>query len=1401
MALQSINIELTPSSLWLSDNTLTNETYAGYYLNISYNHILSGTTVFAKERVEVEDLNQFRFFAPKTDDLVNGEIKVEVKAPNGEILFSIVGAVNSFHPAPKQKGKKDESNPYSIEINPISQAQLSTTINKPISLKLKGRVIDISGTAKVSNLQVIVWATESTDTSITFDTNNFKAIFVGKTDKDGYFFGSYDVKPYQKAFATVSNSTENTVSINIDADSKLESPIIIALDFSSLDINADDCSCETNTPTLPNGNALVESDAFSQDLGGHCVNFTTPNRTLEEFLFCYAVRTTEPEIKGLTLNDKEVKLIRKELIKTHRNFADKVAKLNHSVLTIEMKSIEEIAQMEQMTAATQTKTSAGLQPQMMMMRSGINASTLVSQANTFQHREYQLANVREIAVRPDMVGTQLSSLKSQLTDALKDAKKIQETIDKFEDSIGTSISISEIYEYRELYQELKKSVVKFQNLLESYSNLYSSFNHLLLISDVYFVNNYENLKTSFQDYLNEIELRINEIEKTYIANHPGRKNVSVENPIDWDDEPTIYQNTTIAHGHLLCFKQQWKAAGYSLGDLLYSLPLAPCQKKQIAIFDWNREEVGSRSEIQTNEERLTAQLIRNRAVEEMMTSNLSERSKGSSESSGKTSGWSASASVSVPVGPALVGASGGYSSSKTSANSSASQSSSRNLSANAMNNLMDSVQQSASSVRSQRSTVIQTVRQGESFNVTTEVIANHNHCHSLTVQYFEVLRHFVIEQNLVEVSECLFVPLEMSMFTIHKILRWKNNLRSYLLDRSLLRAFDSLERIKDKYKNSDLKNVNGSYSEETIEDLFGELRISFEIPRPDDPNNDADLDSTDAAIRVAIEQRIRDSWRPYSPFMFGHWSSSLSLYKSRFRNRIEAQRDRIFEEEVVPKLVKNFVKQLKIKAVLDDNTTKDLEIDVTLISKYKRGVPLYITMRPTPSSYGIVQRNRIKQILIHSPADVPETANIILHSGSLRYKTKHLDEFLFNSTNINNDIVHNDAAILYTPLNSRELINPKNEDYNLSNQLISHLNEYLEYYHRQLWQYMDNARLFNLLDGFIAPNSQGRSVSSVVENNIIGVIGNNLVMKVSSGYNLDPTFRIPKQEDGKAEFSDFLFEHYKPVTPADPFRVSVPTKGVYAEAVMGACNSCEHIDESRHWRFTEVPCGDEPTAINPINTDSRRADPGNLQSKNIESPVINIQNAPAAPDPTSLGAALQLMGKSDVFNDITGLDQTQKNALAQMVQNSANLNKSGDLASHALDKAVEMQKQKNAQQTSEKMRKDIKDDFKDDPEAQKQYLKKHYDNMLGVSPKDDNKTLMDNDAVKSKIANADNVTYSGDEGTISIEGGKKDLKAEAKVLMKKLKELPMDERIEALLNKLKEVDDIDTFLETLNLFK
>lgn len=53
---------------------------------------------------------------------------------------------------------------------------------------------------------------------------------------------------------------------------------------------------------------------------------------------------------------------------------------------------------------------------------------------------------------------------------------------------------------------------------------------------------------------------------------------------------------------------------------------------------------------------------------------------------------------------------------------------------------------------------------------------------------------------------------------------------------------------------------------------------------------------------------------------------------------------------------------------------------------------------------------------------------------------------------------------------------------------------------------------------------------------------------------------------------------------------------------------------------------DEPAAIASRGSELRRTDPPDLTRKDFPRPIVNIQNAPAAPGPTGLSAAVKLLG-------------------------------------------------------------------------------------------------------------------------------------------------------------------------------
>src|SRR5581483_3072595 len=355
--------------------------------------------------------------------------------------------------------------------------------------------------------------------------------------------------------------------------------------------------------------------------GGRCVDFTKPDRTLEEFTYTFLVRTTEPVIHGLTLDDPA---------------------------KVDVRKILEVAHPAKFLASASFRAAAldVAEPEAGAAAEGGEPGLAAAAGRVLEGAQIDAKVLRAIARDPD--GFSLTSL----------------------------LTADQITRHGDLIRLLG----------------------------------------------------------TAIKQPPGRSRLSCDAPVDWDDDPTIYQACTIANGHVLRFKQERIADGYSMGSLLYSLPLAPGQKKQIAVVDWERRESAARTESVEFSEQLAALLERDRDISEIVSGTIRESTRGgSSASSGSIAGGLGVGAIFGPVG-AVLGIGGGHSS----ADSSAWQESSRSTAANALNQLRDRTAQSASSVRSLRSSVVQTVTQGERVIATTETVANYNHCHAITVQYFEV---------------------------------------------------------------------------------------------------------------------------------------------------------------------------------------------------------------------------------------------------------------------------------------------------------------------------------------------------------------------------------------------------------------------------------------------------------------------------------------------------------------------------------------------------------------------------------------------------------------------------------------------------------------------------------------
>lgn len=1099
-----------------------------------------------------DERGEFALRLPDKSEIASETLRFVVSAPSGETIGDMEAHVNRIKDTVRIPVRSVKL--IVLEDDPVVPDPDEQEVRGPVR-RVTGNIIERNGRSLGGARQVLIFGSESEKRG---PAKVDVPLLATRADTSGYFAGEVANRAFSAAHALVSG-VDGQIPIPLERD-RIPARILLVVDIPEkveTPAKTDDCGCHDGAapPRTPTQADIAGAPGvYSTDLGtGRCVEFNTPNRAIEEFNFFSVVRTTEPDIRGYTVEPAASAPVRP------------------------------VAPPPPPTRYVTGGTSTQPTPP-----PGVAYAVMASTAGAAPG-----APAMATLARPD----------------------IDEVIGR----------------------------------------------------------------------LSAADLRLNELAGARLGGRaslvtpraPGRMQLDGDHPVDWDSTPTFYEASTISHGHLLHFKQVWYADGYSLGDLLYSLPLAPGQKKLISVVDWERREQASRREDTFASEGLIAALSRDRDLSEVVTGALSESSRGGSRST--------SAGVGVGTGAAgngsyqgfnfgaLIGISGGYGES----NSSAWQDSARNLSSTSLQGLRDRTLQSASAVRSLRTSVVHTASQGEAVQATTEVVANHNHCHAITIQYFEVLRHLKVAHELVDVRECLFIPLPMTVFDRNKALRWRQSLQAYLQRREFMPAFDAARRVETGW--SEVNYPKGRYADELVTAIAGEIRLTVTIPLPPFP----ELPKPKPEDPAEVAAKAAEALNPTTGFLgavLAVATGGLSLVAGAATNaaisatQAAAQGARAlaeslaaenspqrryerFQQEVMPGAVAGFVNTLEVYALVGSNEVKLAGADFTLVSEYQPGAPLLVSLRGTLTNP--VTRAEIRQLIIKSAQGLPDECRAIINTATIRYQTASFEHGLVNDERVNDDIdppgvlvtftptftpvvtrtTPGTGAALYTPLDGWEQRSPRIEDIRLSTELIEHLNDNLEFYHNAIWWTMDPNRRFMLLDGYLAPGSNDRSVASVVENRLIGIVGNSLVMPVAEGIHLDPRFAA---QDSGAGLK--LLEHYKPVIPPPASRVSLPTRGVFAEAVMGSCNACEKIDDSLFWRWEESPI-DEPPSIEPTSTATRRAEPNAGLPTAFPAPIVSIQAAPSVPDPAGVRAALDVLTRQS-FADITGLAGTQANAAA-----------------------------------------------------------------------------------------------------------------------------------------------------------
>lgn len=222
-------------------------------------------------------------------------------------------------------------------------------------------------------------------------------------------------------------------------------------------------------------------------------------------------------------------------------------------------------------------------------------------------------------------------------------------------------------------------------------------------------------------------------------------------------------------GVALELDQCWNARGHSVGKILNSFPLAPCESVNIAILDYTRNERSFRDETSSRTENSIFRSNRDSLQYQSFRGMLHQS---------KTE-WGLSGNLLLKNSVVLSGVMGNATLDQTTASA-------------MLNKVTESLQHSSSAVATINSMVVMEASVEERKTLSTRTIGNHNHCHTLTIMYYEVVRNYLVKTSVKRGREVLFIQGPTAPWTIQRAHDWAYMIREALLDPSLEPCIDKL---------------------------------------------------------------------------------------------------------------------------------------------------------------------------------------------------------------------------------------------------------------------------------------------------------------------------------------------------------------------------------------------------------------------------------------------------------------------------------------------------------------------------------------------------------------------------------------------------------------------------------
>ena len=719
-----------------------------------------------------------------------------------------------------------------------------------------------------------------------------------------------------------------------------------------------------------------------------------------------------------------------------------------------------------------------------------------------------------------------------------------------------------------------------------------------------------------------------------------------------------------AVGAWVRFAQSWYAQGVTLGQMLHSLALAPGEATRIAVIDWSRVTSASTSESIGESEGLSNVQTHSRAISEVQNAVANEMQQGGSEShsTSTTKSMSASAGLSGPLG-ALTGSIGGSigkSTTTVDASSSSWSLGSRSVTAEMSQNVADRTQQHSTLVRNRRATAIREVSQSEHEQVSTRIVANYNHMHALTVQYYEVVQIYRVTTDIRKVERVLLIPMQPVDFRDETIV---NGLRGALLPHALSRR--AAELLADPTGVVELRPITPLAPRAISPFLANAVSRALMRAAPAVAGAAGPTASTTPTAPSSPPPSPEPSPVPTaSPAtLMAERDANLALAAAITGGAVSRPGSQSYY----------YPAEVEIAGIRIENLVLS---NVTLVAQ--AGERANVELAVATGSV-LVDVDTPRRLSDYTEIAVTK-GDIASQSGVIRlvlsYRGRRFDSPPFRVSFAQG----REGATV-------RVVAVKGDAGDRMEELKAHLMANQGHYTVAAFRTLDSTALAALLSDF---SWNGQPLVKQIEPRILSVAGNYLVFPAPVSD--EDSAGFPAAGGGAQTWEQALQPlQLRPGAKPDTRLIPIPTAGVFAEAVLGRSNSAEKIDLTRFWNWQDSPPPFAPPEIAPVATGTR-AQAETLMPGHLGAATLGIAAPGALPDPTGVGAILTAVGKGDMFRDMSGLAGTQALATANLQASGAALKATIEASTEAMKIASDLRKQgkeEEAKKVEDKSKKDV----------------------------------------------------------------------------------------------------------------